>query len=72
VSRVTRVAIGQTSYMQNNQRKPLIVIDADRTIKFGSMLSEVRRAWMLSVLRLRLFPAAQRGRTGGSLPLSHR
>jgi hypothetical protein len=72
VSRVTRVAIGQTAYTQNNQSKPLIVIDADRTIKFGSMLSEVRRAWMLSVLRLRLFPAAQRGRTGGSLPLSHR
>ena len=53
-SRVKRVVIAQTSYEQNGQRKPLIQIEADRTIKFGSLLPDERRAWMLGVLHLQL------------------
>lgn len=73
VARVTRVAIGQTAYTQNNQTKPLIVIDADRTIKFGSMLTDARRAWMLGILRRRLSPAGRGSRRAGApVPLAHR
>ena len=35
----------------NNQTRPLILLEADRTLKFGSMLPDERRAWMMGVLR---------------------
>lgn len=49
---VRRVTMG-TSTWQNNQEKssPVIVIEADRTIKFGSMLTEERREWTQVVLQ---------------------
>ena len=53
-SQVKRVTVGRTSYEQNGQFKPLISIEADRTVKFGSMLPDDRRAWMLSAAQLLL------------------
>lgn len=53
-SKVTRVTAGQTSYQVNNENRPLIRLEADRPIKFGSMLPEERRNWMLAMLRLHL------------------
>jgi hypothetical protein len=47
---VTRVSTGRTSYQVNGQYKPVIVIEADRTIKLGSSLSEARRDWLLAAL----------------------
>jgi hypothetical protein len=49
-SNVTRVSTGRTSYQVNGQYKPVVVIEADRTIKLGSSLSEARRDWLLAAL----------------------
>ena len=68
-SRVTRVAAGQTRYEQNGRFKPLIQIEADRTVKFGSMLPDERRTWMISVLHVALVTKTKGGRTTlGRLP----
>ena len=53
-SKVSRVSTGQTSYETNGQRKQLIQIDADRTVKFGSGLPDQRRNWMLGILQVLL------------------
>ncbi len=37
---VQSISIGQTTWTQNNQSKPVIVIHGDETLRFGSMLSE--------------------------------
>jgi hypothetical protein len=50
-SRVRIVKIGLTAWKTNDQSSPLIQIDADRSIKFGSMLSDERRQWMRVVLQ---------------------
>jgi hypothetical protein len=48
---VRSVAIGQTKWLYNNEHKPLIVLEADHTVRFGSMLPEERMAWLTAVLR---------------------
>lgn len=50
-SAVKRVGRSQTSWKQNDQSKPVIEIQADRTIKFGSVLSDERREWMIRTVR---------------------
>jgi hypothetical protein len=67
-SRVTQVSSGQTSYEQNGQRKPLIQIEAERTVKFGSTLPDERRAWVLGVLRLLLVKPGGGARTQYGVP----
>ncbi|MDB5357290.1 MAG: hypothetical protein JWN24_3743 [Phycisphaerales bacterium] len=62
-SRVKRVVVGQTSYSQNGQTKALIQIEADRNVKFGSMLPDERRTWMLGVLHVLLVQRTKTGRT---------
>jgi hypothetical protein len=47
---VRSVTIGRTEWQQNGKHKPVICIEADRTVKFGSMLSEERRNWLHAVL----------------------
>jgi hypothetical protein len=62
-SKVKRVATSQTRYVQNGQRKQLIEIEAeDRRVRFGSMLRDERRAWMLGVLHLLLVAPAKGGK----------
>jgi len=51
---VTKVTIGETFWRSNDSANPLIQIDADDTIKFGSSLSEVRRDWLRAVLQVLL------------------
>ncbi len=51
---VKSVRYGQTSYLVNNQTKPLIIIESTRTLKFGSGLSDRRRKWLAAVLSERL------------------
>lgn len=48
---VQAVRIGQSSWTQNDQSKPQVLIVADREIKFGSMLPEQRRNWLVAALR---------------------
>lgn len=48
---VESVSIGQTTWKENDQSKPVIVIDAGRRYRVGSVLPEVRRRWMAGVLR---------------------
>ncbi len=48
---VQAVRIGQSSWKQNDQSKPQVLIVADREIKFGSMLPEERRNWLVAALR---------------------
>lgn len=48
---------GKTKWQQNGQHKELIQIDADKTIRFGSGMSEAKRDWLIAVLR-RLFKDA--------------
>lgn len=50
-SNVKAVRIGETSWKQNGQSKPVVEIEADRTVRFGSMLTDERRAWMVAVLK---------------------
>lgn len=51
VASVRSVALGQTSWKENNQSKPVIVIEADKTIRFGSMLQGGHRLYLAGVLR---------------------
>lgn len=47
---VRRVTIGYSTWQTNGEHSPLIVIEADRTIKFGSFLPAERREWLQVVL----------------------
>jgi hypothetical protein len=47
---VRRVSIGSTSWETNGRPSEVVVIDADRTIKFGSLLAEDRREWLQAIL----------------------
>lgn len=60
--RVREVSIGWTRWQQNDQSQELIVIHADRRVKFGSMLTEERRDWLRAALLDRLVLAVQGGR----------
>jgi hypothetical protein len=54
-SQVKRVGFGETKYKENGRSKELIEIEtADRTARFGTMLSAERRQWMRTVLHIRL------------------
>lgn len=57
VGAVKAVTLGQTSYLVNNQHKPLIVIEGAKTLKFGSGLSDRRRKWLAAMLAERLVRA---------------
>ena len=48
---VRSVRMGRTTWKENNRSKPVIVIEADRTIRIGSILSDDRRAWLAAALR---------------------
>jgi hypothetical protein len=48
---VTTVGIGQTEWKQDDQAKPVVVIECGRKIRFGSLLKEERRNWIAAVLR---------------------
>ncbi len=53
-NKVDRVEAGLTSWQSNDQHQEVIVIHSDRTVKFGSMLTETRRDWLRDVLRAKL------------------
>jgi len=55
-SDVRSISIGETTWRQNNQSKPVIVIDCGRKLRFGATLPEDRRAWMAAALRKLLEP----------------
>jgi hypothetical protein len=42
---------GQTKWQQNGEHKQLIEIEAYRTVRFASGLSEAKRDWIIAVLR---------------------
>ncbi len=48
---VRQVTGGQTSWTVNDQRRELIVIEADNRVEFGSMLDYDRREWLLTITR---------------------
>lgn len=47
---VRGVTVGNSTSQSNGKTSPVIVIEADRTIKFGSMLSDDRREWLQAML----------------------
>src|SRR5690606_4177561 len=51
---VEEVELGFSRWKSNDNHQEQIEIHADRTVKFGSMLSEVRREWLCDVLRGKL------------------
>jgi hypothetical protein len=72
---VRGVTIGNTAWESNGKANPLIIIEADRTIKFGSMLPDDRREWLQAILhqwfiitdpnqRLELLSLARRATSG--------
>jgi hypothetical protein len=67
-SQVTRVSLGQTKWQENGRSKELIEIEAaDRTVRFGTMLSPERRQWLMTVLHMLLVRRAGIGaRMAGS------
>ena len=50
-TKVHAVRTGTTSWESNGRPGQTIVIDADRRIKFGTLLQEDRREWLLVILR---------------------
>lgn len=66
-SAVRRVSMGKTKYEVNHRQMPVILIEADRTIRFGSTLTEARSDWLLATLRTLLRPQsrAQSGHAPG-------
>lgn len=54
VASVRSVTIGDSGVRVNGQPRDGVIIEADRTVKFGSTLSDERRRWMAAVLRSRL------------------
>ncbi len=69
---VTRITQGETSYTENGRAKPLIAIEADRTIKFGSGLSPRKRSWMMAALHALLLAGPVTGRARPAAALSRR
>jgi hypothetical protein len=67
-AQVKRVAGGRTAYQVNDQTKPTIVIEADRTIKFGSTLPDHRREWLLAALHQLLIAKAKLGKLTSDRP----
>lgn len=53
ISQVEAVTIGETTWKQNDEAKPVVVIECNprQKIRFGSMLPDERRNWMASALR---------------------
>jgi len=51
VSEVESITLGETTWKQDDETKPVIVIDCGRKIRFGSTLPDERRNWMAGVLR---------------------
>jgi hypothetical protein len=49
-SRVQSVKLGYTKWETNGSPNEIIVIDADRTVKFGALLREGRRTWLRAIL----------------------
>lgn len=54
---VTSVRLGETAYQVNERAKPLIVLNADRALKFGTALREDQRTWLAAALAARLVRA---------------
>ncbi len=50
-SQVRRVVMDRTAWESNGRAQPIILIESDRTVKFGSMLTDQRREWMRAVLQ---------------------
>jgi hypothetical protein len=50
---VIRVRIGETTWPQNDQTKPVIVIEfrSGKRLRVGSILTDERRTWMAAALR---------------------
>ncbi len=51
---VRGVSIGETSWKENDQAKPVIRIDVGDSITFGSTMSESRRDWLRAALHVLL------------------
>ncbi|MBL9149634.1 MAG: hypothetical protein JNM94_13165 [Phycisphaerae bacterium] len=51
---VTRVSVGETKYQQNGNSNPLIHVEADRPIRFGSALPGKRMRWLAAAIRAEL------------------
>lgn len=54
VASVRSVTIGDSGVRVNGQPRDGVIVEADRTVKFGSTLSDERRRWMAAVLRSKL------------------
>ena len=50
-SRVRSVTEGLSKWQSNGREKELIEIQADRTIRFGTMLTDAKRQWLIAALR---------------------
>ena len=49
-TQVRRVTLGTTSWYTNGEPNEVIIIEADRTIKFGTLLRDERREWLQAIL----------------------
>ena len=49
--KVRSIGTDRTKWQQNGEHKELIQIEADKTIRFGSGMSEAKRDWLIAVLR---------------------
>ncbi|MBL9141300.1 MAG: hypothetical protein JNK53_05480 [Phycisphaerae bacterium] len=49
--RIKKVDVGRTTWSQNEQTQPVIVIEHDRTTRVGTLMREDRRVWCAAKLR---------------------
>ncbi len=59
---VRRVDVGTTSWETNGRPGRTVVIEADRHVKFGSLLTDERREWMRAILHVLLVQPGSRQR----------
>ena len=53
-SEVTSVSLGLTRWTSDDRRKPIIIIDSNRQIRFGSILTELQVHWLKATIAPRL------------------
>lgn len=61
-TQVRRLEVGTTSWETNGRPGRTVVVEADRQLKFGSLLTDQRREWMRAILHVLLVQPGARQR----------
>ena len=56
LNEIKSVKLGKTTWTQNDQSQPCIVIETDKIVRFASILTDTRRKWMAGAMKSILAP----------------